>query len=75
MANIVERDLHLVKKALCLSIITIERQPEGAYRPDSDLSDMKMLAERLMANDTELAHYLRSAQIILSGGPPASSSL
>jgi hypothetical protein len=62
MAQITDRDLHLVKKALCLSIAVIER-------PDSDAADMKDLADRLMANDAELAHYLRSARIILAGKP------
>ena len=65
------RALHLMKKALCLSIHVIERQPEGPFRSGSDLADMKDFAERLMENDEELAHYLRSALIILHGGPPA----
>jgi hypothetical protein len=30
---------------------------------------MKDLADRLMTNDGELAHHLRSAQLILRGGP------
>jgi hypothetical protein len=69
MDQIIDRDLHLVKKALCLSIAVIEQQPDGPFRPDSDATDMKDLADRLMANDTELAHYLRSARLILSGKP------
>ncbi|MGA1809829.1 MULTISPECIES: hypothetical protein [Sphingobium] len=69
MAQITDRDLHLVKKALCLSIAVIEQQPDGPFRPDSDAADMKDLADRLMANDAELAHYLRSARIILAGKP------
>ncbi|KAK0340511.1 hypothetical protein LTR94_030204, partial [Friedmanniomyces endolithicus] len=48
------RDLHLMKKALCLSIHVIERQPEGPFRSGSDLADMKDFAERLMENDEEL---------------------
>lgn len=69
MAEVASRDLHLVKKALCLSILVIERQPEGAFRPDSDRADMNDLADRLMTTDAELAHYLRSARIVLDGGP------
>ena len=69
MAQITDRDLHLVKKALCLSIAVIEQRPDGPFRPDCDAADMKDLADRLMANDAELAHYLRSARIILSGKP------
>lgn len=69
MAQIIDRDLHLVKKALCFSIAVIERQPEGPFRPDSDATDMKDLADRLMANDIELVQYLRSARLILSGKP------
>lgn len=69
MAHIVDRDLLLVKKALCLSIAVIEQQPESPFRPDSDVADMTDLADRLMKNDGELAHHLRSAQLILRGGP------
>lgn len=69
MAQITDRDLHLVKKALCLSIAVIEQQPDGPFRPDCDAADMKNFADRLMANDAEFAHYLRSACIILSGKP------
>ena len=69
MVQIIDRDLHLVKKALCLSIAVIEQQPEGPFRPDSDAVDMKDIADRLMDNDIELAHYLRSARLILSGKP------
>lgn len=69
MATFENRDLHLVKKALCLSVLVIERQPEGPFRPDSDLSDLKDLADRLFSGDTEFSHYMRSAHIILNGGP------
>ncbi|WP_093085507.1 hypothetical protein [Sphingobium sp. AP50] len=69
MAQITDRDLHLVKKALCLGIAVIEQQPEGPFRPDSDAADMKDLADRLMEDDIELAHYLRSARLVLSGKP------
>jgi hypothetical protein len=47
----------------------IEQQPDGPFRPDCDAADMKNFADRLMANDAEFAHYLRSACIILSGKP------
>ncbi|WP_426387660.1 hypothetical protein [Sphingobium sp. R-21] len=63
------RDLHLVKKALCLSVLVIEKQPEGPFRPDSDLADLKDLADRLLPGDTELALYMRSARLVLNGGP------
>lgn len=63
------RDLHLVKKALCLSVLVIEKQPEGPFRPDLDLADLKDLADRLLPGDTELALYMRSARLVLNGGP------
>jgi hypothetical protein len=69
MATFEKRDLHLVKKALCLSVLVIERQAEGPFRPDSDITDLKDLADRLFSGDAEFSHYMRSAHLILNGGP------
>lgn len=69
MATFENRDLHLVNKALCLSILVVEQLPEGPFRSDSDLADMKDLADWLLMGDVELAQYMRSAHILLNGGP------
>lgn len=67
MAQFSGRDLHLVKKALCLSILAMEELPDGPFKPASDVTDMKALLEDLMPGDVELQHYMRSAHIALTG--------
>jgi len=66
MAELKDRDLHLVKKALAIAVLAIERQP-GPFRSQSDQADMKDVLDRLIANDGELAHYARSARIAVTG--------
>jgi hypothetical protein len=61
MAKVVDRELHLVKKALA-----IERQP-GPFQSLSDQADMKRLLDRLIASDIELAEYTRAARIAVTG--------
>lgn len=68
MAEFRDRDLHLVKKALAIAVLAIERQP-GPFQSQSDQADMKDLLDRLIANDGELAHYTRSAPIAVTGEP------
>ncbi len=68
MAEFTGRDLHLVKKALSIAVLTIERQP-GPFQSTSDQSDMKALLDGLIENDTELAHYARAARIAVTGEP------
>lgn len=69
MAEFSGRDLHLVKKALCVSILAIEEQPDGPFKPASDIADMKALLDALLPGDIELNHYMRSAHIALTGSP------
>ncbi len=57
MMEFTGRDLHLVKKALSIAVLAIERQP-GPFQSASDQSDMKALLDGLIENDTELAHML-----------------
>jgi hypothetical protein len=57
MTEFTARDLHLVKKALAIAVLAIERQP-GPFQPASD---------RLIASDTELD--ARSARIAVTGEP------
>ena len=46
MAEFTGRDLHLVKKALAIAVLAIERQP-GPFQSASDQSDMKALLDGL----------------------------
>jgi hypothetical protein len=68
MAEFTGRDLHLVKKALAIAVLAIERQPEP-FQSVSDQTDMKALLDDLIASDTELAHYARAARIAVTGEP------
>ena len=69
MLEFAGRDLHLVKKALAIAMLTIERSPDGPFRSDSDMADMKVLLDEMIESDTELAYYTRSAHIALTGKP------
>ncbi|WP_244431164.1 hypothetical protein [Mesorhizobium sp. NBIMC_P2-C3] len=66
VAEFTGRELHLVKKALAIAVLSIERQP-GPFQSASDQSDMKALLDGLIENDTELAHYARAARIAVTG--------
>jgi hypothetical protein len=68
MPEFAARDLHLVKKALAIAVLAIERQP-GPFQSASDQADMKALLDKLIASDTELEHYARSARIAVTGEP------
>ena len=68
MAEFRGRDLHLVKKALAIAVLSIERQP-GQFQPFSDQADMKALLDALIQNDVELEHYARSATTVVTGEP------
>ena len=68
MAEFTGRDLHLVKKALAIAVLAIERQP-GPFQSASDQHDMKNLLDDLIESDTELAHYARAAKIAVTGDP------
>lgn len=68
MAEFTGRDLHLVKKALAIAVLTIEREP-GPFQSASDQSDMKTLLDDMIEDDTELAFYVRAARIAVTGEP------
>lgn len=66
------RNLHLVKKALAIAVLTIQRSPDGPFRSDSDMKDMKDMKELLdsmIVSDVELKHYAPFAQIAVMGKP------
>ena len=69
MAEFTGRDLHLVKKALAIAVLAIDRMP-GPFQSGSDMTDMKYLLDRLIASDVELEHYARSAHIAVTGEAP-----
>jgi hypothetical protein len=66
MAEFIDRDLHLFKKALAIAILSIEGKP-SPFQSVSDQTDMKSLLDRHIASDVELAHYLRVARIVVTG--------
>jgi hypothetical protein len=68
MAELRDRDLHLIKKALAIAVLAIERQ-SGPLQSASDQADMKALLDRLIGEDGELAYYARSARIAVTGSP------
>ncbi|MDR6954168.1 hypothetical protein J2X65_003536 [Ancylobacter sp. 3268] len=68
MVEFTGRDLHLVKKALAIAVLAIERQP-GPFQSLSDQRDMKELLDRLIDGDTEMAFYARAARIAVTGQP------
>jgi hypothetical protein len=69
MAQFEGRQLNLVKKALAIATVAIEGQEDGPFRPTSDQADMKELLGELTSSETELEHYIRSARIVIQGGP------
>lgn len=68
MTTFAGRELHLVKKALAIAVLAIERQP-GPFQSMSDQADMKVMLDRLITSETELAHYARAARIAATGQP------
>ena len=68
MATFIDRELLLVKKALAIAVLAIERQP-GPFQSMSDQTDMKAILDHLITSDTELAHYARAARIAVTGEP------
>ena len=69
MPELSGRKLHLVKKALAVAVASIERMPDGPFRSDSDVTDMKALLDEMIESDAELTHYGRSARIAVTSKP------
>lgn len=65
MAEFEDRDLHLVKKALAIAVLAIERQP-GPLQSTSDQSDIKALLDQMIDGDVQLEHYARAARIAVT---------
>jgi hypothetical protein len=62
------RQAYLVRKALAIAVLAIERQ-EGALQPVSDMNDMRQMLEQMVGDETVLAHLQRSARIAVTGQP------
>lgn len=68
MPELKQRELHLIKKALAIAILAIERMP-GPFQSASDMADMKALLSDMITADGELAFYARAARIAVTGSP------
>lgn len=68
MSDFDDRELHLMKKALAIAVLAIERQ-EGALQSASDMSDMKSLLGRLISSEAVFEHYIQAARIVVQGRP------
>ena len=66
MADFSDRDVHLLKKALAISVLVIDRG-DGPFQSASDGGDMKLLLDRLIQNDQEMEFYTKSALIAVDG--------
>lgn len=56
MAGFTGRGLYPLKKALAITVLSIDRMP-GIFQNDSDVTGMKMLFDQLSEFDVELEHY------------------
>ena len=63
--ELVDRDAHLVKKALPIAALVIERTP-GPLQSGSDMIDMKELLGRMITSDAELAHTCSAGLMVWS---------
>ena len=69
MPELSGRNLHLVKNALAIAVRSIENMPDGPFRSDSDMTDMKALLDDMIESDVELEHYAKAARIATTGRP------
>jgi hypothetical protein len=54
VAELNPRELRLIKKALEIAVLAVERMP-GEFQSSSDQADMKALLDQMIGSDTELA--------------------
>lgn len=69
MPELSGRKLRFIEKALAIAVAAIERMPDGPFRSDSDMVDMKGLLDEMIGSDVELEHYAHSARIAVTGRP------
>jgi hypothetical protein len=60
--------LHLVKKALAIAVLTIEPR-SGRPQPTSDYADIKALLREITESEVELSYYFIAGQIAITGTP------
>lgn len=68
MVEFHDRELYLVKKALTIAVLAIERN-DGPFQAFSDMTEMKGMLDRLVSSNDELAHLLFAARIQVEGKP------
>jgi hypothetical protein len=68
MDDLGPREEYLVRKALAIAILAIERQ-DGPLQPHNDMQDMKAMLARMVGNDANMAALQRSARIAVTGEP------
>ena len=68
LAQLSSREKHLIRKALAIAVLAIERQP-GPLQSISDQHDMKGLLDHLVEDDTQLEFYARAGWIAVTGEP------
>lgn len=69
MAEFRARDLPLVKKAIAIAVLAIDRMT-GPFQSGSDMTDMKGLLDQLIESDAGLKHYARAKRVAVTGEAP-----
>jgi hypothetical protein len=64
--------MHLIKKALAIATLAVERTAERLH---SDDANMKALLVKLVESDVELVMYVSEARIALTGEPEPAQML
>ena len=62
MAEFTGREMHLIRRALAIATIAVERVTERSHSGDAG---MKALLVKLVESDVELVMYVREARIAL----------
>jgi hypothetical protein len=63
MAEFTSREMHVIKRALAIAALAVERVTEGSHSDDANL---KALLIKLVKSDVELVMYVREARIALT---------
>jgi hypothetical protein len=66
MAEFTDRQLYLVKKALAIAVLAIERQ-DGLFQSRPDKAGMKAMLDQLIESDRELIYFARAARSVVAG--------
>jgi len=67
MAEFSDREIHIIKRALAIATLAVERDGE---RSRSCAADIKLLLTKLVESDVELLMYVREARVALEGLEP-----